>query len=111
MALGTITPRTIDPTGAPAGTPMVLGAIKMTVTDVVMDTSYPTGGSALSAAQLGLTRVLFAISEVSVVGAGGMTEVHYSVSTNKLKAFTGTAEVANTTDLSANTVQVVAFGY
>jgi hypothetical protein len=112
MALGTITPINANPAG-PAGVaaPQPLGSQKVTINTVVLDSSYPTGGSPLTPAQLGLTVVLFVIASMQTVGAGGVSEVSYNSATSKLQAWSSTAEIANATVLSANTAQIVAFGY
>jgi len=91
-------------------TPFVVGDRRCTVTSVVFDSSYPTGGEPLTPAQLGLNTVSHAISQVKVAGTGAVTNVFYDVANKKLKAFTASAEVANATDLSAVTAQVVAYG-
>lgn len=90
--------------------PYVPGDRRCTVTKVVFDSSYPTGGEPLTAAQLGLRTVTHAHAQVQVAGTGSVTNVFYDVANQKLKAFTAAAEVANTTDLSAVTVQVTAYG-
>lgn len=89
----------------------VLGDERMTVTDVVLDTSYPTGGYAITPAQLGFNVVVHGISGVKVAGAGGIVNAHYLPSTGKLVCYTATAEIASATDVSAETVQITAFGY
>ena len=108
MALGAITPQKVSPDG---GSTQYFGSLRCTVTTVVCDSSYPTGGSVLAASKLGLTTVLFAIASLAVQGAGGLSEVYYNPVTGKLQAFTSVGEVANATVLSANTAQIVAFGY
>ena len=91
-------------------TPTVPGAERYTVTDVVFDSSYPTGGEPLTAADLGLTSVSFAISSVKTAGTGSVTDVFYDIANAKLKAYAAAAEIANATDISAVAAQVVAFG-
>lgn len=86
--------------------------------DVTFDSSYPTGGEAVSPPQLGLQSVDF----VSVSSADGYI-VEYDYANGKLIARTPTNvsdgeaaaaapadEVANATDLSAVTVRVLAIG-
>jgi hypothetical protein len=89
----------------------VLGSLKVTNTDVVGDSSYPTNGTALTPAQLGLSVVVFAITSVKVVGGNGPAEAYYDIPNSKLKCFTATGEVSNTTSLSGATIQITAFGY
>ena len=90
----------------------VPGAERRTVTEVTLDNSYPTGGESLTAKELGLRTVDFAICTVSAVGGTiNVTQAHYDVSTSKVKLFDETpAEVANAADVSGIKLQVVAFG-
>lgn len=60
------------------------------------DTSYPTGGYALSANQLGLSKVFGLIAE-----SPGGYDLQYNRTTGKLQVFNGSTEVANATNLSA----------
>ncbi len=90
--------------------PTVPGAERYTVTDVVFDSSYPSGGEPLAAAGLGLTSVSFAVSQVKVAGTGSVTNVFYDIANAKLLAYAAAAQIANTTDLSAVTATVLAFG-
>jgi hypothetical protein len=90
--------------------PEVPGAERRTVTDVLFDASYPTGGEPLTASDLGLSTVAFASASVKVAGTGAVTAVFYDIANAKLLAYTASAQVANTTDLSAVTVEVVAWG-
>lgn len=79
--------------------------------DVVFSNSYPTGGDTLTLASLGwaATDVAFAIATVKVAGTNGPVHVFYDVSTEKLLAYSATAQVANATDLSAVTARVHVF--
>lgn len=90
--------------------PVVPGASRITVTEVAFDSSYPTGGEPLTASDLGLTTVEFAIATVKVAGTGSVTAVFYDIANAKLLAYTAAAQVANTTDISAVTAQVFAVG-
>ena len=118
MAVGTVTRVAADPHGITA--PIAIGDLKLTVTNVVGSASYTTGGDALTAAQLGLGTVLFAI--VSVTASSGSNnagaEASYNVANSTLQVFAATdaagvplAEAASTTNLSGLTFQVIAFGY
>jgi hypothetical protein len=112
MALGTLTPIIDQPTGAT--TPHVEGNLKVSVTNVVGDSSYPTGGSALTPAQLGLNVVLFAQTEtIATTGTNcASTGSAYITGTSKLQCYANTgAEVANATNLSGITWQIIAWGY
>lgn len=120
MALGTITNVAADPHGLTNA--FAFGDFKVTVTTVVGDSSYPTGGTALTGKQLGLPvgQVLFTIDQI--VASSGSNDsaiaAKYNTSTGNLQMFSGTdgagvpfAETANTTNVSGLTVQIVAFGY
>ena len=90
--------------------PFVPGAERVSVSDVVFDSSYPTGGEPLTFADLGLSNVTFAIATVKVAGTGSVTSVAYDVANQKLLAYAAAAQIANTTNLAAVTATVVAFG-
>src|SRR6516225_4880446 len=86
--------------------------VRCTSTTITGDTSYPTNGTALTAAQLGLSTVAYAI--VTLVGSSGSNNAAvgaaYDVANAKLKCFSATdgagcpvAETANTTNLSGLT--------
>lgn len=86
--------------------------VRATITTVLCDASYVTGGYAVSAAQLGLGAVNFAIATAGGVQAAASTAVQwvYNLTTGKLQAFTATGEVANAVNLTNQTVLVLAFG-
>jgi hypothetical protein len=109
MALGTITRNSTNSQNTADAS---VGNLKVTSTDVVGDSSYPTGGSTLTPAQLGLGTVVFAVTSIKVTGAvGAASEAYYDVPTSKLVVYTTAGQVANTTVLSSNTFQITAFGY
>ena len=109
MALGTITQNAINPSG---GGLQSGGATRVTNTTIVGDGSYPTGGSSLTAAQLGLTVVLWANTQIKVIGAvGAVAEAYYDIPTSKLLVYTTGGQVANTTVLTTNTFEITAYGY
>lgn len=91
----------------------VFGSRRVTVTDITLDSSYPTGGEAVTAANLGLSTVLFAICNVKAVsGTVNIANAYYDQANSKLKIYDETpGEVANAADLSSNVVRVLAFGY
>ena len=116
MALGTITQLT-DQFGG-LNYPVNLGALKVTVSTVVGDSAYATGGTALSAAQLGLSTLVFAVV-VAVAGSASnntAVEATYNNATGKLQmwATTGTSPVGlaepNSVNLSGITATILAFG-
>lgn len=116
MALGTITRVKVDPHGVTA--PIAAGDIKITVTTVVGDSAYATGGTALTAAQLGLKKVTHTICKVTGSASNnGAVEASYNLSTGKLQmwATSGTSPVglveAGSVNLSGITVTITAFGY
>jgi hypothetical protein len=129
MALGAITQQNLDP-ALSAAEPGVqhFSGLQVTRNSVVGDTSYPTGGSALTAAQLGLpNKVLWAsVTIKATTGSNnGATSARYDEVNGKLQCFTTTdtnaayaanqqdttVEVTNGTNLSGLTFDVVAFGY
>lgn len=92
----------------------VFGNLKVTVTDVTFDSAYPSGGEAVTAADLGLHNVYFGVANIKTTAAAGNTvDVYVDPQTDGsvlLKANAAAAEVG-AVDLSTLVVQVVAFGY
>jgi len=86
----------------------VIGNRREVVTDFTCDTSYPTGGYALTAATLGVD---LSLDFVQVSGSPGGYSFEYDYSAKKLKiwASQGT-EVSNATDLHTLTGRLVAHG-
>lgn len=91
-----------------------MGRAFVNVVDVALDNSYPTGGEALSARELGMQTVLTALPELA---AGYVAR--YNQSTGKLMVYYGDnnnasdgplIEVPNATDLSAVTVRMTVIG-
>lgn len=104
---------------AAVGTPIqkVVSAQRKTTTDVTFDSSYPTGGESVTAAQLNLNIIEDAVATVKAATGGGVNvaNVHASVAstgaTLNLLVYDETpAEVTDTNDLSTLVVRVVAFG-
>ena len=90
------------------GLESVSGTLRQTVTDVDFDSSYPTGGEALTVRQLGLTVLVDIASENKPAGYS----FDYDRSGAKLLAFLNGTEVGNEGNLSTLTgVRVVAQGY
>lgn len=92
----------------------IVGAQKETITDVLFDSSYPTGGEAVTAAELGLNRVETATAVVQGIASGSVnvTSADYDETNAKILLYDETpAEVANTSDMSGTTVRVIARGY
>ena len=120
MALGTITPIAIDPHSQQGGIPVAVGDLKMTVTNVVPSAGadYPTGGVPITPAQLNLSAVFAAQAEIAASTGTNATATACSVlvsnngGTVNLKMFSNAnAEIANGTNLSGVTFQIIAFGY
>lgn len=105
MAL-TIT-RPLDPDA------QVEGAWRIGLASVTFDSSYPTGGEAVTPADFGLDTIDFAICNITAVGGTvNVVEVCYDRANKKLMAFDESpAEVANGASLATLVVQVVAFGH
>jgi hypothetical protein len=89
----------------------VVGNLRMVSTIVTLDSSYPTGGYAVTAAQLGLQVVQHAITIPQLVVANGPGSARYAVSTGKLLCYIDSGEINNATSLTGGSVQVTAFGY
>ena len=80
------------------------------VIDVTGDTSYPTGGTAITPAQLQLSTVDAVFITPKTVAAD--TFATYNPTTGKLvvQVMSTAAEVANTTNLSAQSYRILAIG-
>jgi len=90
-----------------------------TITAVAFDSSYPTGGEALTAEDLGLTVVEYAFCFIKSAATTtvNVANAYYSASltapaTNKILLYDETpAQVANAADVAGLVVEVVAFGW
>lgn len=79
---------------------------KVTIADVALDNSYPTGGEAVTPSQFGLS----SIDQVIIDGGNGYRP-QFDYTNNKIKVYTSAGtETTNTTDLSALTLRVQAVG-
>jgi hypothetical protein len=76
--------------------PSVFGERRIVIADIVFSGNYATGGEAITAANLGLTRIDFLISApVSAADAGTTgTPVRYDHSTGKMQHFESLAVAA-----------------
>lgn len=120
MALGAITPLPVGP-GQQSGTtqgPIVSNAdaLKFMVVSVVGDASYPTGGSVVTPAQLTsgeLSVIVFSQAEIqNLSGANSaVASAFYNLVTGKLQCFGASAEIANATNLSGATFNILILGY
>lgn len=85
----------------------ISGDRRETITDVTFDSSYPTGGEAVTAGDLGfVTRV----DHVQGNQATGGKSVAYDATNKKLLVFTGGTEATNASDQSGVTVRLRAAG-
>lgn len=98
----------------------VFGDRRAVTVDVTFDSSYPTGGEALTPSQFGLQVVDVVFAELAVAQTGQATAlaVSYDRVNEKLQAFetSGTvdtpfAEVDDTDDLSDYVVRLTAIGH
>lgn len=102
----------------------VWGDVRTHVFDVAFDSSYPTGGYVLTAAQVGLSIILGAlvIGFPDVSGGATMqpirTTANAAGSTIAIQSYTSNgnapaslAEVPNTTDLHTLTARILFLGY
>jgi hypothetical protein len=86
---------------------------KMVLTYITFDSSYPTGGEALTTAQLGLEEVLAVIFPCSAGYSFAYDETNQKVLAYWVDTTTdgaALAQVENTTNLSAVSVWALAFG-
>lgn len=90
----------------------VWGDKRVTFTSVTFDNSYPTGGEPITAAQLGLSRVDFALCNIKAVGGTvNVANAYFDQANMKIKIYDETpAEAGNTSDYSTLTVVVMAVG-
>lgn len=96
--------------------PQFVGTQRMVVADVTMDSSYATNGESVTAASFGLSRL---DRLVCYPASGYIPQWNGSTSAPKIKVYYGDnnnasdgplIEVPNTTDLSAITFSVEAYG-
>ena len=118
MALGTVTPVAIDPHSSTA-VPVAIGDLKMTVTNVVGEASYTTGGAVITAQQLGFTSAVVA-AQPEIIASTGTNGTATSMSvivqpgfgSAKLQSWTsGNVEITAAVNISGVTWQIIAFGY
>lgn len=83
-----------------------LSNLKGTIADVTFDSSYPTGGEALTPAQLGLSVVDYLGAE----SAAGYNFA-YDRANKKLIAYTAGAQVTDKTDLSTVVARIFVVGW
>jgi hypothetical protein len=89
--------------------------LSVTVTDVTMDASYPTGGEAITAADLGLSGVVAILSaQIKTTAAAGNAVdavVDFTSPTaGVVKLNAAAAEVGNGSNVATLVVRVVAIG-
>ena len=101
------------PNGAHVGAAIHGGtASKFTIKRIQLDSSYPTGGESLTAGDLGFTAIHAIMIDTETSGY----IAQYDYTNEKVEVYEAGAdaaaldEVANTTDLSAVYVRVLAYG-
>jgi hypothetical protein len=117
MALGAVTAVAIDPHNSDANG-VAVGDLKMTVTKIVGEASYTTGGPSITAQQLGFNSTVFAAqAEVFASTGSNATSAVMSVvpaagggSANLLCFTNANVQIASTTNVSGITWQIIAFG-
>lgn len=91
----------------------VPGSERISVTDVTCSTKYVEGGEALTAEQLGLNQVDFALCQIKSSGEGtvNIVRAYYDDDEEKLQLFDETpAEVASEAEIKEPVVRVIAWG-
>lgn len=91
----------------------IVGNRKKTVTDVTGDSAYPSGGEPLTAANLGLRKVVYAVANPVATGTNAGTAAiaaKYDVANSKLLVYDGDSEVG-AVNLSDLVVRVEAYGW
>lgn len=90
----------------------IVGSQKETITDVTFDSSYPTGGEAITPADLSLNRIDSATCEIKTVGGTvNVANAHYDEVNSKIVVYDETpAEVGNGNSLATLVVRVKARG-
>lgn len=122
MALGAITPVPINPATPTQASAVTMGDLKYTATNVVGDGAYSAGGSTITAAQLGLTQIMYADVQIVVPIVGviaAVANIQSGGGSVKLQTFGGSgttpniglAEATGTANQSGLTVQIQAAGY
>lgn len=92
----------------------VVGNLRKTVSTVAFDSSYPTGGEPLTAADLRLSRVAYADVTISTTATTtvNVAQLAYDTTNSKILAFDETpAEVANAANLAGYVAQIEAYGW
>lgn len=85
----------------------VVGSRRQVIVDVTLDSSYPTGGYALTPATLGVDGATDFIQAVATTTGHTFS---YDYVNSKLLAFSGGTQVSNATDLSAVVIRLIAQG-
>jgi hypothetical protein len=92
----------------------VVGAQRKTVSEITFDSSYPTGGEAVTASQLGFgVAVLNASTTIKTVGGTvNVANAYYDIPNGKVLVYDETpAEVSDTATLATLVVQIEAYGH
>jgi len=78
--------------------------------EITFDSSYPTGGEAITPANLGLTAKILGIIGMAHDADANLYVLRYDIDNSKLLVENSGAQVANATDLSALTFHVEYYG-
>lgn len=102
---------TIAKDSAISDQPQAIGQFKVAVRTLTPDASYPAGGYAVTAAAVGLAKILFVV----LSGTGGYVS-QWNPATGKVQMFRQSAATSALTeptgvDVSASPVELLIFGY
>jgi hypothetical protein len=98
-------------TAGPVALPIsTVPTLRVTFTTFQPSTSYPALGEPITAAQLGLSTVGYAICNVSTATAAIVVGASYDAVNAKVRLWLAGAEATTSTDYSAIRVQIMAFG-
>lgn len=92
--------------------PVTIGSEFKVVATLALDSSYPTGGEAVSARQLGLSAVTTAQCDITAVGGSiNVANASYDKTNGKVLLYDETpAQVANAANVDGTKVQIIAYG-
>jgi len=90
----------------------VAGNKRRTIGTVTFDTSYPTGGEAVTANQVGMGKIEQFLIAFPVSSTPAIRAADYDYTNDKLRVYgENFAEIANATDLSTFSCKFEAVGY
>ena len=101
-----------QPAGLPGNIGGGLGNLNINIVDVTLDSSYPTGGTTVTPAAVGMGNVVLAMLPLTPLN--GNFVPFWNTGTGKLQVFTLAAapavEVTNATNLSGTVVRFLVIG-